>query len=88
LRPSLRRAHQARLATRPFFGIQPEVVNKEGEPVPAGHGGLLIIRKPWPSMARTVYGDPARYRKTYWSDVEGCYSPAMALERTPTAISG
>jgi acetyl-CoA synthetase len=60
-------------ATRPFFGIQPEVVTKEGEPVPAGHGGLLVVRKPWPSMARTVYGDPERYKKTYWSDVEGCY---------------
>jgi acetyl-CoA synthetase len=60
-------------ATRPFFGIQPEIVNKEGQPVPAGSGGLLVIRKPWPSMARTVYGDPERYRKTYWSDVEGCY---------------
>ena len=60
-------------ATRPFFGIQPEVVNKEGEPVPAGSGGLLVVRKPWPSMARTVYGDPERYRKTYWSDVPGSY---------------
>ncbi len=60
-------------ATRPFFGIQPEVVTKEGEPVPAGSGGLLVIRKPWPSMARTVYGDPERYRQTYWSDVPGCY---------------
>jgi acetyl-CoA synthetase len=60
-------------ATRPFFGIQPEVVNKEGQPVPAGHGGLLIVRKPWPSMARTIYGDPERYQKTYWSDIEGCY---------------
>jgi acetyl-CoA synthetase len=60
-------------ATRPFFGIQPEVVTKEGEPVPAGSGGLLVVRKPWPSMARTVYGDPERYKKTYWSDVEGCY---------------
>jgi acetyl-CoA synthetase len=65
-------------ATRPFFGIQPEVVTKpdaEGkfEAVPAGSGGLLIIRKPWPSMARTVYGDPERYTKTYWSDVPGCY---------------
>ena len=65
-------------ATRPFFGIQPEVVTKpdaEGHfhTVPAGHGGLLIIRKPWPSMARTIYGDPERYKKTYWSDVPGCY---------------
>src|SRR3984893_14180593 len=52
-------------ATRPFFGIQPEVITKpdaEGNfhAAPAGSGGLLIIRKPWPSMARTVYGDPER----------------------------
>jgi acetyl-CoA synthetase len=65
-------------ATRPFFGIQPEVVTKpdaEGkfETVPAGSGGLLVIRKPWPAMARTIYGDPERYQKTYWSDVPGCY---------------
>ncbi len=60
-------------ATRPFFGIQPEVVTRDGRSVPPGSGGLLVIRKPWPSMARTVYGDPERYRKTYWSDVPGCY---------------
>jgi acetyl-CoA synthetase len=65
-------------ATRPFFGIQPEVVtrpNAKGEyhAVPPGSGGLLVIRKPWPSMARTVYGDPERYRRTYWNDVPGCY---------------
>ena len=65
-------------ATRPFFGIQPEVVTKPDanghfETVPAGSGGLLVIRKPWPSMARTIYGDPERYQKTYWSDVPGCY---------------
>ena len=60
-------------ATRPFFGIQPEVVTREGHAVPAGSGGLLVIRKPWPGMARTVYGDPERYKRTYWSDVPGCY---------------
>jgi len=65
-------------ATRPFFGVQPEVVtrpdaNGHFEKVQAGHGGLLVIRKPWPSMARTIYGDPERYQKTYWSDVPGCY---------------
>ncbi|MDR3739356.1 MAG: acetate--CoA ligase [Terracidiphilus sp.] len=60
-------------ATRPFLGIEPEVVTKEGNPVPAGHGGLLVIRKPWPSMARTIFGDSERYRQTYWSDVPGCY---------------
>lgn len=60
-------------ATRPFFGIEPAVVTRNGEPVPPGSGGLLVIRKPWPSMARTIYGDPERYRQTYWSDVPGCY---------------
>jgi acetyl-CoA synthetase len=60
-------------ATRPFFGIQTEVVTREGKPVPAGSGGLLVIRRPWPSMARTVYGDPERFQQTYWSDVPGCY---------------
>ena len=65
-------------ATRPFFGIQADVVtrpdaNGHFERVPAGSGGLLVVRKPWPSMARTIYGDPERYRQTYWSDVPGCY---------------
>ncbi len=60
-------------ATRPFFGIVPEVVTKEGQPVPPGQGGLLVIRKPWPSMARTIWGDPDRYVKQYWSDVAGAY---------------
>jgi acetyl-CoA synthetase len=60
-------------ATRPFFGIQPEVVTREGVAVPKGSGGLLVVRKPWPSMARTIYGDAERYQQTYWSDVEGCY---------------
>ncbi len=60
-------------ATRPFFGIHPEVVTRSGEPVPAGQGGLLVIRKPWPSMARTIFNDPERYIKTYWSEIPGSY---------------
>jgi acetyl-CoA synthetase len=60
-------------ATLPFFGIVPEVVTKEGEPVPAGQGGLLVIRKPWPSMARTIYGDAARYQSAYFSEIPGSY---------------
>ncbi len=60
-------------ATRPFFGIVPEVVTKEGKPVPAGHGGLLVIRKPWPAMARTIWGDAERYQQAYFSEVPGCY---------------
>jgi acetyl-CoA synthetase len=60
-------------ATRPFFGIVPEVVTREGQPVPAGSGGLLVIREPWPSMARTIYGDPDRYHKAYFSEIPGSY---------------
>jgi acetyl-CoA synthetase len=51
----------------------PEVVTKEGDPVPDGHGGLLVFRKPWPSMARTIYGDQARYEASYWNEIPGSY---------------
>jgi len=60
-------------ATRPFFGIVPEVVSKEGVKVPLGEGGLLVVRKPWPSMARTIYGDAERYNTAYFSDIPGSY---------------
>src|ERR1700733_9100764 len=60
-------------ATRPFLGIEPAIVDREGETVPPGSGGLLVIRKPWPSMARTIFNDPDRYTKTYWSEIPGCY---------------
>jgi acetyl-CoA synthetase len=60
-------------ATRPFFGIVPEVVTKEGEPVPDGKGGLLVFRTPWPSLARTVYGNPERYEKAYFVEIPGSY---------------
>jgi acetyl-CoA synthetase len=60
-------------ATRPFFGIVPEVVTKEGKPVPAGQGGLLVIRKPWPGMARSIWGDAERYQEAYFKDIPGSY---------------
>jgi acetyl-CoA synthetase len=60
-------------ATRPFLGIEPAIINRDGETVPAGSGGLLVIRKPWPSMARTIFNDPERYAQTYWSEVPGNY---------------
>ena len=55
-------------ATRPFFGVVPAVVAKDGTEVPVGEGGLLVISKPWPSIARTIWGDPERYEKAYFSD--------------------
>ena len=58
-------------ATRPFFGVVPEIVTKNGEPVPAGQGGLLSIQKPWPSAARTIWGDAERYESAYFSDLKG-----------------
>jgi acetyl-CoA synthetase len=60
-------------ATKPFFGVVPEVVTKEGEPVPPGQGGLLVIKKPWPSLARTIWGDEARYEEAYFSEIPGIY---------------
>ena len=56
-------------ATRPFFGVVPEIVAQTGEVVGSGQGGLLMITKPWPSLARTIWGDAERYEKTYFSEV-------------------
>ncbi len=60
-------------ATLPFFGVVPDVVTKDGVSVGPEGGGLLVVRKPWPSMLRTIWGDDKRYKKQYWSDVKGCY---------------
>jgi acetyl-CoA synthetase len=60
-------------ATLPFFGVLPEVVDDQGQPVPKGSGGKLVIRRPWPNMLRGVWGDMQRYRETYWSEVKGNY---------------
>jgi acetyl-CoA synthetase len=60
-------------ATLPFFGVDAAVVDETGKEVPANVGGKLIIRKPWPSMLRTIWGDKARYEKQYWSDFPGFY---------------
>ena len=53
-------------ATRPFPGIEVAIVDEDGQPVPANEDGYLIVKRPWPGMARTVYGDPERYRSQYW----------------------
>jgi acetyl-CoA synthetase len=60
-------------ASLPFFGIVPEVVDDKGDSVLADTGGKLVIRKPWPSMLRGIWGDPQRYQDTYWSEVKGSY---------------
>ncbi len=60
-------------ATLPFFGVKPEVVDDLGKEVPANTTGKLIVRKPWPSMLRGLWGDPARFKEVYWSEIKGCY---------------
>jgi len=60
-------------ATLPFFGVDAAIVDRDGKELPFNQGGLLVIRKPWPSMLRGIFNDPERYKKQYWSDVEGTY---------------
>jgi len=57
-------------ATLPFPGILADVVDLEGNPVAPNEGGYLVVRYPWPSMMRTVYGDPERFRRTYWEHIQ------------------
>ncbi|MCX7624414.1 MAG: acetate--CoA ligase [Thermomicrobium sp.] len=60
-------------ATLPFPGIEPDILDEAGNPVPVGQGGYLVIRRPWPSISRTLWGDPDRYVKTYFSK----YGPSI-----------
>jgi len=60
-------------ATKPFPGIEAEIVDDDGKPVPPGEEGKLVITKPWPGMLRGLYKDPDRYVKQYWSAYPGKY---------------
>jgi acetyl-CoA synthetase len=60
-------------ATLPFFGVNAAIVDEKGSEVGANVGGKLIIRRPWPAMLRTIYGDKERYKKQYWSEFPGNY---------------
>jgi acetyl-CoA synthetase len=68
-------AHPAKPGTAglPMYGVDAAIVNREGEELGPDEGGLLVIRKPWPSMLRTVYGDDERYRKAYWGEIPHVY---------------
>jgi acetyl-CoA synthetase len=59
--------------TKPYPGIEADVVDEDGKPVKTGEEGFLVLKKPWPAMVRTVYKDPDRYVKTYWSKYPGMY---------------
>jgi acetyl-CoA synthetase len=60
-------------ATRPFPGITADILDGDGNSVPANVGGLLVVRQPWPAMSRTIWGDHDRYIRTYWGKFPGMY---------------
>jgi len=68
-------------ATKPFPGVGADVVDEEGYSVPFGGGGFLVMRRPWPSMLRTIYGDDARYKDTYWSRFDNMYFAGDGAKR-------
>ncbi|MEM9661380.1 MAG: acetate--CoA ligase [Planctomycetota bacterium] len=67
--------------TQPFFGIDAAVVGTDGTEKPRGEDGLMVVRKPWPSMLRGVYGDRQRFIDTYWSTVPGFYTAGDGAKR-------
>jgi acetyl-CoA synthetase len=68
-------------AGRPFPGTAAEVVDGAGNAAPLGGGGYLVLTRPWPSMLRTIYGDPDRYVETYWSQYPGRYFAGDGCKR-------
>lgn len=68
-------AHPAKpgSAGLPMYGIEPAIMTRDGQELGPDDGGLLVIKRPWPSMLRTVYGDDERYRKTYWGEIPHVY---------------
>ncbi|RSN01131.1 acetate--CoA ligase [Nonomuraea sp. WAC 01424] len=68
-------------AMRPLPGITADVVDDQGNSVPDGGGGFLVVRDPWPSMLRTIWGDDQRYIDTYWSRFEGMYFPGDGAKK-------
>ena len=68
-------------ATKPLPGVIAEVVDRQGNAVPANQGGFLVIKRPWPSMLRTIYGDDERFKQQYWSQVPHVYFTADGARR-------
>ena len=68
-------------ATFPFPGVGADVVDANGNTVPLGGGGYLVLTRPWPSMLRGIYGDPERYKQTYWSRFPGKYFAGDGAKR-------
>jgi acetyl-CoA synthetase len=70
-------------ATKPLPGIAADVVQKDGTPCGPNEGGYLVIKRPWPSMLRTIFGDHERFVKTYFTEVEGCYFAGDGARKDP-----
>ena len=68
-------------ATKPLPGIEVDVMTKTGESVGANEGGYLVIKRPWPSMLRTIWGDDERYQAQYWSEIDGVYFAGDGVRR-------
>ena len=68
-------------ATFPLPGIEADVVDDDGNSVPFGGGGYLVLKRPWPGMLRGIYGDPERYKETYWSRFPGMYFAGDGAKR-------
>jgi acetyl-CoA synthetase len=68
-------------ATFPFPGIEADIVDDRGNSVPLGGGGYLVLRRPWPAMARTIWGDPERWRRQYWGRFRGMYFTGDGAKR-------
>ena len=67
--------------TKPFPGLEMDILDEEGKPVKAGEEGYLVIKKPWPSILRTIWKDPDRYVQQYWSKYEGMYLTGDSAKR-------
>jgi acetyl-CoA synthetase len=70
-------------ATKPLPGIEVDVMTREGKPVGPNEGGYLVIKRPWPSMLRTIWGDDERYQQQYWSQIENIYFAGDGARRDP-----
>ncbi|CAN5580868.1 acetate--CoA ligase [soil metagenome] len=68
-------------ATFPIPGIEADIVDTDGNSLPLGGGGYLVLKNPWPAMLRGIYGDPERYKATYWSRFPGIYFPGDGAKR-------
>ena len=70
-------------ATKPFPGVEADIMTRDGKSVGPHEGGYLVIKRPWPSMLRTIWGDDERFKEQYWSQIEGIYFAGDGARRDP-----